>query len=122
LVVEVGKPLVKEGTLNPTQPTVFSLNLSAGQQLKTTLTSNPAGATMNILAPNQANVDVFAKNTVNWQGNLPLSGEYRIEIIPLPGAASTNYKLEVSTAAQSPVATPSSAVSPTPPPVGTPVR
>gem|GEM_PF-4078647 len=30
LSVEVGKPIIKEGTLNPTQPTVFSLNLLAG--------------------------------------------------------------------------------------------
>jgi serine/threonine protein kinase len=116
LVVEVGKPFVKEGVLNPTQPTVFSLNLPVGQQLKTTLTSTPAGATMNILAPNQANVDVFAKNTVNWQGTLPLAGEYRIEIVPLPGAVSSNYKLEVT------VTAPAAVVSPSPAPVvGTPV-
>jgi serine/threonine protein kinase len=96
LSVEVGKPLVREGALNPTQPTVFSLNLPVGHRLKATLASAPAGATMNILAPNQANVDVYAKNTVNWEGNLPLAGEYRIEIVPLAGAAS-NYKLEVTT-------------------------
>ena len=115
LSVEVGKPFIKEGALNPNQPTVFSLNLSAGQQLKTTLTATPAGSTMNILAPNQANVDVFAKNTVNWQGNLPLSGEYRIEIVSLPGAVASNYKLEVTVASSTPV------VSPSPAPVGTPV-
>ncbi len=109
LSVEVGKPIIKEGTLNPTQPTVFSLNLVAGQQLKTTLTSTPAGATMNILAPNQANVDVFAKNTVNWQGNLPLSGEYRIEIVSLPGTVSSNYKIEVNTTAPLPVGSPTPA-------------
>ncbi|MCY7335841.1 MAG: serine/threonine protein kinase [Chamaesiphon sp.] len=109
LSVEVGKPIIKEGTLNPTQPTVFSLNLLAGQQLKTTLTSTPAGATMNILAPNQANVDVFAKNTVNWQGNLPLSGEYRIEIVSLPGTLSSNYHIEVTTIAPLPVGSPTPA-------------
>jgi serine/threonine protein kinase len=121
LSVEAGKPVVKEGTLNPAQPTVFSMNLPVGQQLKAALTSTPAGATMNILAPNQANVDVFAKNTVNWQGNLPLAGEYRIEIVPLPGAASTSYKLEVSTTAGSPITSPSPAVSPSPTAAGSPV-
>lgn len=114
LALEIGKPMVKEGTLNPPQPIVYSLNLQAGQQLKATLTPSPAGATINILAPNQANVDVYAKNTVNWQGNLPLSGEYRIEILPPSGVtASSNYKLEVTvnspapTPEASPVATPS---------------
>jgi serine/threonine protein kinase len=111
LNVEVGKPLVKEGKLNPFEPTVLSMNLPAGQQLKATLISDPAGATMNILAPNQANVDVYAKNTVNWQGHLPLSGEYRIEILSLPDQATSSYKLEVTTTAL-PV------VSPPPAPVG----
>ena len=105
LNLELGKPLVKEGTLNSTQPTVLSLNLPVGQQLKAMLTTNPAGATMNILAPNQANVDFNAKNTLNWQGILPLTGEYRIEIISLPGAAPSNYRLEVTTMVPSPAVT-----------------
>jgi serine/threonine protein kinase len=94
LILELGKAIVKEGTLNPAQSIVYTIPLQVGQQLKATLTANPPGATMNILAPNQANVDVFAKNTVNWQGNLPLSGEYRIEILSPAGAAASNYKLD----------------------------
>ncbi len=111
LPMEVNKPIIKEGTLNPAQSIVYSLPLQVGQQLKATLTANPPGATMNILAPNQANVDVFAKNTVNWQGNLPLSGEYRIEIIPAAGASASNYKLEasLSTSTPSPNPTPTPA-------------
>ena len=106
LTVEVGKPIVKEGLLNPGQPTVFSMNLPVGQKLRATLASTPAGATMNILAPNQANVDVYAKNTLNWEGNLPLTGEYRIEIVPLAGVTNCNYKLEVATSASAPVIAP----------------
>jgi serine/threonine-protein kinase len=114
----VSKATVKEGTLNPAQSIVYTIPLQIGQQLKATLTATPPGATMNILAPNQANVDVFAKNTVNWQGNLPLSGEYRIEIISPPGAAASNYKLDAilstSVPAASTPATPVAAPSPTP--------
>ncbi len=109
LTVEVGKPIVKEGVLNSAQPTVFSMNLPVGQKLRATLASTPAGATMNILAPNQANVDVYAKNTLNWEGSLPLAGEYRIEIVPLAGAASSNYKLEVAVSASAPVTAPAPA-------------
>jgi serine/threonine protein kinase len=106
LALEVGKPTLKEGMLNPGQTMVYSVTLQAGQQLKATLTPTPAGATMNILAPNQANVDVYAKNTVNWQGNLPLSGEYRIEIVSPAGAtASSTYKLEATVSAAAPAAT-----------------
>jgi serine/threonine protein kinase len=103
LVVEVDKPIVKEGILNSTQPLVFYLTSTVGQQLKATLIGTPAGATMNIMAPNQANVDVFAKNTVNWQGILPLSGEYRIEVVPLPSVTTSNYRLEVNVTAPKPV-------------------
>jgi serine/threonine protein kinase len=115
LTVEVGKPVVKEGLLNPGQPTVFSMNLPVGHKLRATLASTPAGATMNILAPNQANVDVYAKNTLNWEGNLPLAGEYRIEIVPLPGAASSNYKLDLAIAASPPVTAPAPGSAVTPP-------
>jgi serine/threonine protein kinase len=121
LALEVGKPTIKEGALNPGQILVYSVTLQAGQQLKATLTPTPAGATMNILAPNQANVDVYAKNTVNWQGNLPLSGEYRIEIVsPAGTTASSNYKLEATVNAAAPAATtpgtPAGTPAPTPSP------
>jgi serine/threonine protein kinase len=97
LAVEVGKPSSKEGTIDPTRPTVISLgNLNAGQKLKVSLTVNPPGATMNVMAPNQANVDVYAKNTLNWEGDLPLAGEYRVEIGSSPGSTASNYKVEVS--------------------------
>ena len=97
LLVEVGKSSIKEGTLDPTHATVISLgNLAAGQKLKASLSVNPPGATMNILAPNQANVDFHAKNTVNWEGDLPLAGDYRIEIVTPPGAIGSTYKLEVT--------------------------
>ncbi|MFM2303724.1 MAG: hypothetical protein RLZZ135_1134 [Cyanobacteriota bacterium] len=110
VAIEVGKLTIKEGILNSTQPTVFSLNLPVGQQLKTVLTTDPTGATMNIMAPNQANVDVFAKNTVNWQGPVPLAGEYRIEIVSPPGAISSRFRLEITATAPNssptPIATP----------------
>jgi serine/threonine protein kinase len=113
LALEVGKPTLKEGTLNPGQTLVYSVTLQAGQQLKATLTPTPAGATMNILAPNQANVDVYAKNTVNWQGNLPLSGEYRIEIVSPAGTTTgSNYKLEATVNAAAPAAAPGATATP----------
>jgi serine/threonine protein kinase len=116
LSVEVDKPTVKEGTLALDQPIAFRLTPAIGQQLKATLIGIPAGATMNILATNAANnLDVVAKNTVNWQGTVPLTGEYRIEIVPAPGAASSNYRLEVtltapagSAPASTPATTPTS--------------
>ncbi len=115
LVVEVGKSSIKEGLLDPTRPTVISIgNLVAGQKLKASLIVNPPGATMNIMAPNQANVDVYAKNSVNWEGMLPLAGDYRIEIVSPPGVTFSNYKLEVTltNAVDTAVPTPTTATTP----------
>jgi serine/threonine protein kinase len=115
LTVEIDKPLVKEGILAPGQPIIFRLNPLTGQQLKASLIGIPSGATMNILTGTES----LAKSTVNWQGVIPLSGEYQIEIVPLVGAPSSNYRLEVnlsaapSTAPLTPVAP---ATTPTPSP------
>jgi serine/threonine protein kinase len=121
LSLEVGKATVKEGALNPAQSIVYTIPLQVGQQLKATLTANPPGATMNILAPNQANVDVFAKNTVNWQGNLPLSGEYRIEIVSPAGAVASNYKLDTILSNSLPSTPPPTTPATTPAPIPTPI-
>lgn len=114
LALEVGKPTVKEGTLDATSR-ILSANLAAGQQLKVTLISNPAGATMNIIAPNQTN-DALAKSTVSWEGALPANGDYRIEIVPPLGSAATNYKVELTATA---TAAPTVTIA-TPTPVTTP--
>jgi serine/threonine protein kinase len=105
LTVEPGKPILREGVLYPAQPTVFNINLPVGYQLKADLIAQPPGAMLNILAPNQANVDVFAKNTSSWQGTIPIAGEYRIEIVSPPGAAASNYKLEIAVTDPNPVPT-----------------
>ncbi len=106
LLVEVDKPTIKEGVLNSSQPIAFRLNPMAGQQLKTTLIGIPAGATMNILATSPTGVETVAKGTVNWQGVISTAGEYRIEIVPLTGAATSNYRLEVNLIGSSSTATP----------------
>jgi serine/threonine protein kinase len=96
LLVEVDKPTIKEGVLNSSQPIAFRLTPTAGQQLKTTLIGIPAGATMNVLATSPTGVDTVAKGTVNWQGVITTASEYRIEIVPLAGVPSSNYRLEVN--------------------------
>jgi serine/threonine protein kinase len=122
LAVEVGKSSIKEGTIDPTRPTMISLgNLTAGQKLKVSLTANPPGATMNVMAPNQANVDVYAKNTLNWEGNLPLAGEYRVEIVSPPGSAASTYKVEVSLVNAVGATTPTAVPTGSPAPAATPL-
>ncbi len=121
LTVEVDKPTIKEGVLNSSQPVAFRLTPTAGQQLKTTLIGIPSGATMNVLATSQTGVDTVAKGTVNWQGVITTAGEYRIEIVPLAGAATSNYRLEVNLIGSPSTATPATPVVPVVP-APTPVK
>jgi serine/threonine protein kinase len=107
LLIEVDKPTIKEGVLNSPQPIAFRLTPATGQQLKTTLIGIPAGATMNVLATSPTGVETVAKGTVNWQGVISTASEYRIEIVPLTGAASSNYRLEVNLIGSPTTATPS---------------
>ena len=115
LSLEVDKPTVKEGILTGAQPIAFRLTPTAGQQLKTTLISIPAGATMNVIAPNATGTDTVAKSTVNWQGLIPTAGEYRIEIIPLATTATSNYRLEVNLISATPATPPPATPGSTPP-------
>jgi serine/threonine protein kinase len=114
LLVEVDKPTIKEGVLNSSQPIAFRLTPTAGQQLKTTLIGIPAGATMNVLATSPTGVDTVAKGTVNWQGVITTASEYRIEIVPLAGSASSNYRLEVNLIGSPSTTTPVVPVAPAP--------
>ena len=121
LLVEVDKPTIKEGVLNSPQPIAFRLTPATGQQLKTTLIGIPAGATMNVLATSPTGVDTVAKGTVNWQGVITTASEYRIEIVPVAGAASSNYRLEVNLIGSTATATPTPVV-PVVPAVPAPVK
>ncbi len=122
LLVEVDKPTIKEGVLNSPQPIAFRLTPAAGQQLKTTLIGIPAGATMNVLATSPTGVDTVAKGTVNWQGVITTASEYRVEIVPPAGVATSNYRLEVNLIGSSSTATPVAPAVPVAPVVPAPVK
>jgi serine/threonine protein kinase len=96
LAIAVGTPVEKDAILNPDRPVAYTVSLQPGQQLEIDLTANPTGATMNFLAPNNAPVDFKAQNIVKWEGEVPIAGEYRIELTPPAGSTSTtNCKLKV---------------------------
>jgi serine/threonine-protein kinase len=74
----------------------YTVNLQPGQKLAIDLNTTPSGATMNFLAPNNVPVDYKAQNILKWEGEVPIAGEYRIELTPPEGSTSTtNYSLKV---------------------------
>jgi serine/threonine-protein kinase len=105
LPLEVGQPVEKDSTLNPNQPMAYTVNLQPGQQLSVDLNASPAGATFDLLAPNNVPVDYKAQGILKWEGVVPIAGEYQIQVNPPATATSTTYRLKVlvsnSTAAPS---------------------
>jgi serine/threonine-protein kinase len=93
LTVEVGKTVIKEGQLVTNQIVSYILSLEEGQKLNATLSQG--NVSLSILAPNRVPIDFKAQQVNNWQGKIPQTGEYFIEITPLGGVDETRYKLDV---------------------------
>lgn len=65
-------------------------------------------------------MDSAAERVPRWQGTLPASGTYTIQLRPVQGVQNSNYSLEVSLSALAPEPTPDPTPEPTPDPTPTP--
>jgi serine/threonine protein kinase len=91
--------LIKEGAIKDNQTMVYQINFQKGQRLAVNL----AGvAQMSILAPNKEPIDFRARKINQWQGDIPDTGDYYIEISLPTGATSSNYKLTLNNNTPSP--------------------
>ncbi len=85
--------VIKQGVIKENQTIIYQIsNLQQGQKLAANLEGS---AQMNVLAPNRAPIDFQAQKINKWQGNIPATGDYYLEI-SLPtelSANSANYKL-----------------------------
>jgi hypothetical protein len=105
-------PIGSQG-VNPLQaPTVSDpsrLGAGQGQDAQTTPTPSVAPITatqvlMTVLSPNGTPIDVQADRVVSWRGEIPVTGEYTIELRPIAGLAGASfpYKLSVTQIAAPP--------------------
>jgi len=118
LNLAAGENAAKNGTLRSNETLSFVIPGQQGETLSAALASE--GVLLSVLAPNQDPVDNRASRVSRWDGELPFTGDYTIELKTVKGIPKTDYKLDVSLKAP-PTPTPSTpSPSPTPTPSVTP--
>ncbi len=129
----------KDLRLVPGQPSLRSDSLKAGETLNLTFDGkegqtlsakvNGEGILMTVLGPNGEVVDDRAKRVSFWQGELPFSGPYILQMRTVQGLDKGDFKLETNlkdvakptpTPTPTVTSTPTPTVTPTPTPTETP--
>ncbi|WP_313657381.1 hypothetical protein [Planktothrix agardhii] len=77
------------GMIKPTEKRQYKLECAAGQKMSVDVKEGTVD--INILDPNGKNIGTI-KNSKTWQGELPISGDYSIEV---SGSKEANFKLNI---------------------------
>jgi len=104
LQIQTGKETLEEGKLKVHQVLIYTLSGKEGQTLA--LEAAGDGVSMVILAPNKEPVDSNASQVTAWNGKLPFTGEYQIQLKST--SPESDYKLKAMiTESDLPTPTPS---------------
>ncbi len=106
-----GKSDFRKGTLAANQTLNIVVPAQQGDKLRIAL-KDKEGVLFTVLAPNNELVDDRAKRVSFWEGELPFTGDYTVQLKTTQGLAKGDFNLDVSR--QAPVVpTPSPTVTPT---------
>ncbi|MBD2113454.1 MULTISPECIES: serine/threonine-protein kinase [Cyanophyceae] len=94
LAIQPGSDRTVRGSLRSNETINYRLNAAAGQVLLTRMTGE--GVLITVLTPEGEPVDSSAQRVLNWQGTLPVDGEYIVQLRPVQGLEQSDYELEVS--------------------------
>ena len=83
-----------EGNMRGGDTVVYPLTAEAGQTL--TVDQTEESVLLTVVGPNGEPVGRRASRVRNWQGVLKESGEYKIQMSPVKGIASSDYSLNVT--------------------------
>jgi serine/threonine protein kinase len=112
-----GKPVTRSATLTANQTFTFTIPAKQGQSLSAAVGGE--GVLMTLVGPDGKPVDDRAKRTPFWDGELPFTGEYGIQLNPVKGLSKADFKIDLQLS--DPVKpTPSPTVSPSPDPTQSP--
>ncbi|PAX59542.1 serine/threonine-protein kinase [Brunnivagina elsteri] len=92
------------GKLRANEAIQYTFQGEEGQQL-TALLSQQTGILLTVLAPNREPVDAIARDVTSYQGALPFTGKYIIQLTTAPGLPESDYSLTVGLE-KSPTVTP----------------
>ncbi len=103
-----------QGTLKPNETINYTFQAQEGQQFQASLAGQ--GVSMTLFGPDQA---PLAQRVSAWEGTLPFTGDYYLQLKPIPGVSQSNYQLTASLVNPTP-STPTPTSTPTPSPTPTP--
>lgn len=103
-----------QGTLKPNETINYTFQAQEGQQFQADLAGQ--GVLMTLFGPDQA---PLAQRVTSWEGTLPFTGDYYLQLKPIPGVSQSNYQLTASLINPTP-STPTPTFTPTPSPTPTP--
>ncbi|PLZ93227.1 serine/threonine protein kinase [Fischerella muscicola CCMEE 5323] len=83
-----------EGTIPSNQTIRYTFRGKEGQTL-TAVLAQERGVVLTVLDPNEEPVEASAQNTTFYQGTLPVSGKYAIDLTLSPGSSESDYNLNI---------------------------
>ncbi|WP_421658348.1 protein kinase domain-containing protein [Leptothermofonsia sp. ETS-13] len=86
--------VIQNGTLKTNETINYVIRAQQGDQLSAMLSGDQV--LMSILGPDRQPLSREAQRVSYWQGSLPFSSDYFIQIRPVSGSNQINYRLEVN--------------------------
>ena len=94
LDLDVGESKSVEGSLNAGATISYQIQAERGQTLEAVLDGE--GVLLTVLDPAGDLVDPRARRVQGWQGILAATGQFVVQLRPVPGLAQSNYQLNLS--------------------------
>lgn len=108
----VGEKTTVEGSLKDNATINYTFSAQQGQQLSADLAEE--GVLLTVLGPNQEPIDEGARRVTRYQGPLPFTGDYTVQLSPVQGVTDSNYQLNLGLENPvTPTPTPTPTVTPT---------
>ncbi len=115
LDLTAGKPATRSGSLTANQ--IFTFNIPAKQNQTLSASLGGEGVLMTVLGPDGKPVSDRARRTTNWEGELPFTGEYGVQLTPIKGLSKADFTLDLKLSDPvAPTPTPSPTLTPIPSP------
>jgi serine/threonine protein kinase len=89
-----GAKSTQTGSLKANESITYIFSGEQGQQLKAFISGE--GMLMSFLGPNREAVDAQSKRVSLWQGELPYTGNYYIQLSPVKGLNKSDYQLDLT--------------------------
>ncbi len=95
LTLSPGQSLTRNGNIKANSTVNYIIRGQQNERLSAALAGE--GVLMTVIAPDQNPISDQAVRVQRWDGKLPLSGPYTIQLRPVKGVSNSDFKLTLST-------------------------